>query len=151
MKAIILAGGQGGRFWPLSSEEKPKQFLNLYSNETMIQQTYQRFRNWLPADKVFVVTTEKYLPLLMEQLPEIQNEQIILEPEQKDTAPCIAITALYFLNKKDDEVLVLAPSDQYIDDSNSLQNALSLAEDVAINEKSFVTLGITPNKPETGY
>ncbi|MGE7906614.1 mannose-1-phosphate guanylyltransferase [Peribacillus sp. NPDC094092] len=151
MKAIILAGGQGGRFWPLSTEEKPKQFLNLYSKETMIQQTYQRFRNWLPADKVFVVTTEKYLPLLMEQLPEIKNQQIILEPDQKDTAPCIAITALHFLNKKDDEVLVLAPSDQYIDDSNSLRNALSLAEDVAISEKSFVTLGVTPNKPETGY
>ncbi|WP_440969558.1 mannose-1-phosphate guanylyltransferase [Peribacillus frigoritolerans] len=151
MKAIILAGGQGGRFWPLSSEKKPKQFLNLYSNETMIQQTYQRFRNWLPADKIFVVTTEKYLPLLIEQLPEIKNQQIILEPDQKDTAPCIAITALYFLNKKDDEVLVLAPSDQYIDDSNSLRIALSLAEDVAINEKSFVTLGVTPNKPETGY
>ncbi|MCM3676444.1 sugar phosphate nucleotidyltransferase [Peribacillus simplex] len=151
MKAIILAGGQGGRFWPLSSEEKPKQFLNLYSNETMIQQTYQRFRNWLPADKVFVVTTEKYLPLLIEQLPEIEKEQIILEPEQKDTAPCIAITALYFLNKQEDEVLVLAPSDQYIDDSKSLRNALSLAEDVAISEKSFVTLGVTPKKPETGY
>lgn len=74
--------------------------------------------------------------------------KIILEPEQKDTAPCTAITAKYFLNKKDDEVLVLSPSDQYIYDSNSLRNALSLAEDVTISEKSFVKLGITPNKPK---
>lgn len=151
MKAIILAGGQGGRFWPLSTSEKPKQFLHLYSKKTMVQQTYQRFRDWLPAEKVFVVTTEKYLPLLMEQLPQINIEQIILEPDQKDTAPCIALTALHFLNQQDNEVLVLAPSDQYIEDSESLQNALTLAENVAIRENAFVTLGVSPNTPEIGY
>lgn len=151
MKAIILAGGQGGRFWPLSTKEKPKQFLNLYSDTTMIQQTYQRFRYWLPEDKVFIVTTEKYLTLLNEQLPELKKEQIILEPDQKDTGPCTAITALHFLQKQDDEPLVLAPSDQYIDDGEALKNALELAEEVAEKEQAFVTLGVTPHKPESGY
>lgn len=151
MKAIILAGGQGGRFWPLSTKEKPKQFLNLYSDATMIQQTYQRFRYWLPEEKVFIVTTEKYLSLLKEQLPALKREQIILEPDQKDTAPCTAITALHFLQKRDDEPLVLAPSDQYIDDGDALKSALELAEEVAEKEHAFVTLGVTPYKPESGY
>lgn len=151
MKAIILAGGQGTRFWPLSSEDKPKQFLNLISNDSMLQETYQRFRNWLPADKVYVVTSEKYLPLVVNQLPELQNGQIILEPDQRDTAPCIALTAMHFLNQKDDEILVMAPSDQYIGNSQDFQHALSLAEAVAEHDDSIVTLSIRPTGPETGY
>ncbi|WP_102275735.1 mannose-1-phosphate guanylyltransferase [Cytobacillus massiliigabonensis] len=151
MKAIILAGGQGTRFWPLSSEDKPKQFLNLISNDSMLQETYQRFRNWLPAEKVFVVTTDKYLSLVLKQLPELQEGQIILEPDQRDTAPCIALTAMHFLNQKDDEVLVIAPSDQYIGNSQVFQHALTLAENVAEQNDSIVTLGIRPTGPETGY
>ncbi|WP_313802447.1 sugar phosphate nucleotidyltransferase [Cytobacillus sp.] len=151
MKAIILAGGQGTRFWPLSSEEKPKQFLNLISNYSMLQETYQRFRNWLPAEKVFIVTSEKYMTLVLNQLPELKMAQIILEPDQRDTAPCIALTALHFLNQKDDEVLVMAPSDQYIANSLAFQHALTHAETVAERDDSIVTLGIRPTGPETGY
>ncbi|MED3573241.1 mannose-1-phosphate guanylyltransferase [Cytobacillus praedii] len=151
MKAIILAGGQGTRFWPLSSEDKPKQFLNLISNDSMLQETYQRFRDWMPAGKVFVVTTEKYLPLVVKQLPELQDCQIILEPDQRDTAPCIALTAMHFLNQKDDEVLVMAPSDQYIGNGQVFHKALTLAETVAEQNNSIVTLGIQPTGPETGY
>lgn len=151
MKAIILAGGQGTRFWPLSSEEKPKQFLNLISNDSMLQETYQRFRNWLPAEKVFVVTSEKYLSLVVDQLPELHKAQIIVEPNQRDTAPCIALTAMHFLNQKDNEILVMAPSDQYIGNNQIFQHALKQAETVAEQDDSIVTLGIRPTGPETGY
>ncbi|MGN7399008.1 mannose-1-phosphate guanylyltransferase [Cytobacillus praedii] len=151
MKAIILAGGQGTRFWPLSSEDKPKQFLNLISNDSMLQETYQRFRNWLPVEKVFVVTTNKYLPLVLNQLPELQESQVILEPDRRDTAPCVALTAMHFLNQMDDEVLIIAPSDQHIGNSQVFQQALKLAEKVAEQDDSIVTLGIHPTGPETGY
>lgn len=151
MKAVIMAGGQGTRFWPWSTEEKPKQFLSLRSNKTLIQETYERFRMWLPNDKIYIVTTEDYLAMVKEQLPMIKNVQIIVEPARRDTAPCIALTALRFLKEKDDEVIVTAPSDQYIGDWHLLMEALQLAEDAARLNRNIVTLGIKPNRPETGY
>jgi mannose-1-phosphate guanylyltransferase len=151
MKAIILAGGQGTRFWPLSSKKMPKQFLSLYSNMSMLQQTYQRFQSFLPAEKIYILTIEQYLPIIQEQLPNIRVEQIILEHEQRDTGPCIALTALFFLNQKDDEVLVFAPSDHFIGDTGEFQRTLTLAEKVAEYENTIVTLGVQPTAPKTGY
>lgn len=91
------------------------------------------------------------MPLVKDQLPELEKTQIILEPDQRDTAPCIALTALHFLNQKDDEVLVIAPSDQYIENELAFQHALILAETLAKRDGSIVTLGIRPTGPETGY
>ena len=115
-----MAGGKGTRFWPLSVEEKPKQFLALLSNETMIQQTYRRFRQWLPGTAVYVVTTCIYVDILKEQLPDLDDEQIIIEPVQRDTAPCTALATLHFMRKGINDVLVFAPSDQYIPNYNQL-------------------------------
>lgn len=146
-----MAGGQGTRFWPWSTKEKPKQFLTLSSDKTMIQETYERFRKWLPIEKIFVVTTEDYYSLVIKQLPEINRDQIILEPERRDTGPCVALTALYFLEKEDDEVIITAPSDQYILDGELFRDSMMVAEKAAYYDRSIVTLGIVPTRPETGY
>ncbi|WP_245856005.1 mannose-1-phosphate guanylyltransferase [Bacillus oleivorans] len=148
---MIMAGGQGTRFWPWSVKNRPKQFLPLHSKKTMIQETFERYSQWLSKEKIYVVTTEEYHDLLMEQLPQLPSEQIILEPERKDTAPCVALTALHCLEKDEDEVLVMSPADQYISDSQELMETLLLAEKIANSGHSIVTLGIPPTRPETGY
>ena len=151
MKVVIMAGGNGTRFWPLSVNVKPKQFLSLNSGETLIQETYRRFRTWLEPEKIYVVTTTEYLNLVREQLPEIYTDHIITEPDRRDTGPCIALTALYFLDKGEDEVLVTTPSDQYIGDADALMEVLNQAEQVAYSDKVIATLGIVPSRPESGY
>ncbi|MGF7032465.1 mannose-1-phosphate guanylyltransferase [Paenibacillus mucilaginosus] len=152
MKIVIMAGGKGTRFWPRSVEAKPKQFLKLTSEqETMLQQTYRRFRRFLPAEDVLLVVGKHYLPLVKDQLPELTDEQIIVEPAQRDTAPCTALTAYHFLRKKMDEVLVITPSDQYIPDEHALMEALYAGAQEAEKDGHVVTLGIVPTRPETGY
>ncbi|GLX71210.1 mannose-1-phosphate guanylyltransferase [Paenibacillus glycanilyticus] len=152
MIAVIMAGGKGTRFWPRSTVAKPKQFLTLASEEaTMLQQTYARFRSCLPEDNVYVAVSENYLPIVKEQLPELGENRIIVEPEQRDTAPCIALTASFFMKLERDEVLVTAPSDQYIPDTEDLMEALREAEKAARQDGVVVTLGIVPTRAETGY
>jgi mannose-1-phosphate guanylyltransferase len=102
-------------------------------------------------EKIFVVTTEEYHNLVMEQLPYLSPEQILLEPDQRDTAPCVALTALHCLERGENEVLVMSPADQYVSDSQELMESLLLAENVAKKGNSIVTLGIQPTRPETGY
>lgn len=151
MKVIIMAGGSGTRFWPLSTREKPKQFISLTSARTMIQETYERYRTWLPAEKIFFVTGKSYRSLIAEQFPDLTDEQVILEPAQRDTGPCVARTALHFLQQGDDEVLVFTPSDQYLSDDGQLADRLRSAEELACRDHSVVTLGFVPSRPETGY
>ncbi|MBT2686891.1 mannose-1-phosphate guanylyltransferase [Bacillus sp. ISL-47] len=151
MKVVIMAGGKGSRFWPWSTEKKPKQFLSIYTNKSMLQETFERFRTWLPIEKIFVVTVEEYQNQVIEQLPQLPIEQIIVEPERKDTAACIALTALHFIEQGEDEVLAMCPADQYISDENKLRETLLKAEEVAQEENTIVTLGITPTRPDTGY
>lgn len=151
MKIVIMAGGKGTRFWPRSTDAKPKQFLALISPETMIQETYRRFRAWLPKEHIYVATAKRYVSILQEQLPELDPERMIIEPEQKDTGPCVALTALRFLERGDDDVLVTAPSDQYIADGAALREALVEAAAAAREVPAIVTLGVVPTRPETGY
>ena len=98
LTAVIMAGGKGTRFWPLSTEDKPKQFLNLIGNETMIQMTVNRIKSIIPLERIFICTGEKYVNLVKEQLPDIKESNIIVEPEGRNTAPCIALSA--FVIKK---------------------------------------------------
>ncbi|MBE1447147.1 mannose-1-phosphate guanylyltransferase [Paenibacillus sp. OAS669] len=151
MKIVIMAGGQGTRFWPRSVKRKPKQFLSLTSEETMLQQSYRRFAQWVPKASIYILTTREYSATVKEQLPDLDLAQILLEPEPKDTGPCIALSALHFMTKGENEVLVTTPSDQYIPDDKRLWEALLQAEAVAENGHSIVTLGIVPTRPETGY
>jgi mannose-1-phosphate guanylyltransferase len=151
MKVVIMAGGQGTRFWPWSIKEKPKQFLPLVSKDTMLQQTYNRFQKWLPSEKIYIVTTKEYISFIKKQIPLIDDNQIIIEPAPRDTAPCLALTALHFLQKNDDEVFAAVPADHYIPEDTVLQNALLKAETAAQEFGSIVTLGIKPTRPETGY
>lgn len=152
MNAVIMAGGKGSRFWPRSTDAKPKQFLELTaSGETMLQLTYRRLRSWLPKENIYVSTSRKYAALVKEQLRELAADRLIEEPEQRDTAPGIALAALYFLNRGSDEAFVAIPSDQHIPDADALGEALRLCGEVAREERAIATLGIVPSRPETGY
>ncbi|WP_394137996.1 mannose-1-phosphate guanylyltransferase [Cytobacillus oceanisediminis] len=150
LKVVIMAGGTGTRFWPLSVNEKPKQFLSLINKKTMLQQTYNRFRKWLPEEKIYIVTSEEYATLVKEQLA-IPHKQLILEPLQRDTGPCVTLTALTFLKENDNEVFAAVPSDHYFPEDDSIFELFKLAETTAKSDLSIVTLGIKPDRPETGY
>ncbi|HEY1215888.1 MAG TPA: mannose-1-phosphate guanylyltransferase, partial [Bryobacteraceae bacterium] len=151
MKVVIMAGGKGLRFWPRSVEERPKQFLALTSHDSMLQQTYNRFRKYVDVADIYVVAGSSYIPLILEQLPLLEPSRLIVEPERRDTGPCMALTARFFLQQHVDDVLVTAPSDQYIPDDQALMKALLEAEQLATRDESIVTLGIIPTRPETGY
>jgi mannose-1-phosphate guanylyltransferase len=151
LKVIIMAGGKGTRFWPRSTERFPKQFLKLTSEETMLQVTYKRFAKWLPTSSIYVLTASRYSHLVIEQLPQLAADQLIIEPDQRDTGPCTAFTAMHFLAAGDDEVMVFVPSDHFISGESALREALVIAEKTASVGRTIATLGIIPTRPETGY
>ena len=152
LTALIMAGGKGTRFWPLSTEEKPKQFLNLIGEETMIQMTINRIKPIIPIERIFVCTGEMYVDLVKEQLPELPERNIIIEPEGRNTAPCIALSAMVIDRYYKNSNMVVLPSDHLINDEEEFRNTL-LAADSFIREKdeAIVTLGMNPTRPEVGY
>lgn len=152
LTALIMAGGKGTRFWPLSTEEKPKQFLNLIGEKTMIQMTVNRIKPIIPIEKIFVCTGEMYVDLVKEQLPELPQRNIIVEPEGRNTAPCIALSAMVIERYYKNSNMVVLPSDHLINDEEEFRNTL-LAADSFIKEKdeAIVTLGMNPSRPEVGY
>ena len=152
LTALIMAGGKGTRFWPLSTEEKPKQFLNLIGEETMIQMTANRIKPIIPIERIFVCTGEMYVDLVKEQLPELPKGNIIVEPEGRNTAPCIALSAMVIDRYYKNSNMVVLPSDHLINDEEEFRNTL-LAADSFIEEKdeAIVTLGMNPSRPEVGY
>lgn len=150
--ALIMAGGKGTRFWPLSTEKKPKQFLNLLGEDTMIQMTVRRLLPLIPMERIFVVTGKQYADLVTEQLPNLLEDNIILEPYGKNTAPCIALSAFYINNRYNDVTLAVLPSDHLIQDVDIFLRAISVGEKfIDDNIDAIVTLGIKPDRPETGY
>lgn len=150
--ALIMAGGKGTRFWPLSTEEKPKQFLNLIGEDTMIQMTVNRIKPIIPIDRIFVCTGEKYVDLVKEQLPELPETNIIVEPEGRNTAPCIALSAFIIKRYYKDANMVVLPSDHLIKDEEEFRNIIESANDfIDSNQDSIITLGMQPTRPETGY
>lgn len=152
LTALIMAGGKGTRFWPLSTEEKPKQFLNLIGEETMIQMTVNRIKPIIPIERIFVCTGEMYVDLVKEQLPELPKRNIIVEPEGRNTSPCIALSAMVIDRYYKNSNMVVLPSDHLINDEEEFRNTL-LAADGFIEEKdeAIVTLGMNPSRPEVGY
>ncbi|MGU9380708.1 mannose-1-phosphate guanylyltransferase [Clostridium perfringens] len=150
--ALIMAGGKGTRFWPLSTEKKPKQFLNLIGNKTMIQMTIDRVKPIIPIERIFVCTGERYVDLVKEQLPELPEKNIIVEPEGRNTAPCIALSALVIERYYKEATMVVLPSDHLINKEERFREILLDGEEyLKKNSKAIITLGMTPNRAETGY
>lgn len=149
---LIMAGGKGTRFWPKSTEEKPKQFINLIDDKTMIQLTIDRIRNIVPIEKIFVATGEKYIELLKEQIPDLPDRNIIVEPVGRNTAPCILLASLYIKQIYNDCNIAVLPSDHLIKNKKDYIETLKKANEYIENNKNaIVTIGITPDRPETGY
>ena len=150
--ALIMAGGRGTRFYPLSTEEKPKQFLNLVGDKTMIQMTVNRLKNTMSCDQIFIATGKIYEDIVKEQLPEIPEENIIIEPCGRNTAPCIVLGALTIKKKYPDTNIVVLPSDALVQDEIEFCRIIQTADKYLENNlDAVVTLGIKPNRPETGY
>lgn len=150
--AVIMAGGVGSRFWPMSVEECPKQFLDVLGiGKTLIQLTYDRLTNVVPDENIYIVTNESYVELVKTQLPFLKANQILTEPERKNTAPCITYAAakIYALNK--DANLIVAPSDHLIIKEEKFARIIETALIRADKEDRILTIGIKPTRPDTGY
>lgn len=150
--AIIMAGGVGTRFWPMSTTQHPKQFLDILgTGETLLQQTYRRLLRICPANNIYVVTSSSYENLVAEQLPQINPENILCETARKNTAPCIAY-ASYKIHQRDPKAItVVAPSDHLIKKEEVFEKAIRSCFKKAENENCLITLGIKPTRPDTGY
>ncbi len=149
---LIMAGGKGTRFWPLSTEERPKQFLNLVGEQSMIQMTVSRLEDIIPVERIFIVTDSKYEGLIREHLPHLPIENIIIEPVGMNTAPCIALSAMIIEKKYPDSTLAVLPSDHLIENEELFRNILSTAQHyVEENKNAIVTLGMEVTRPEVGY
>ena len=147
-----MAGGAGTRFWPLSTEARPKQFLDILgTGKTFIQMTVDRFVGWMPKENIYIVTNEKYRAIINEQLPDLDNDQIICEPSRNNTAPCILLAALKIKKKDPDACCLFVPSDHLIIDLAAFRKNAQQALEHAAAVQSIVTIGILPTRPETGY
>lgn len=149
---VILAGGAGSRFWPISSEELPKQFLDILGcGRTLIQLTLERFSGLIPKENVWVVTAEKYREIVMEQLPEIPSSNILCEPCRRNTAPCICYVSWKIKKLNTKANIVVSPSDHLVVDIQAFQSAIDDSLSFAAETDAVVTLGLKPTRPETGY
>jgi mannose-1-phosphate guanylyltransferase len=150
--AIIMAGGVGTRFWPMSTTQHPKQFLDILgTGSTLLQDTYNRMLKVCKNDNIYVVTNSIYFDLVKQQLPKLIKENILLEPSRRNTAPCIAY-ASYKIHKKDPKAItVVAPSDHLIKKENTFVKAIKSCFEKAEKEDCLITLGIKPTRPDTGY
>lgn len=148
----IMAGGIGSRFWPSSRTHRPKQFLDILgTGETLIQSTFNRFKQLVSADRIFIVTNGMYKDLVMEQLPDLTDNQVICEPSRNNTAPCVALTALKIHALDEKANLIIAPSDHLILKEGVFIEKLKTAVDFAEKNDALLTLGIQPSRPDTGY
>jgi mannose-1-phosphate guanylyltransferase len=150
--AVIMAGGIGSRFWPLSTTKLPKQFLDILGvGKTLLQITAERLLNICPAENILVVTNKMYDDIVKQQLPQILQEHILLEPQRRNTAPCIAY-ANYIISKKDpDANILVAASDHLILNESEFISKIKAGIDYVSNNSSLLTLGIKPSRPDTGY
>jgi mannose-1-phosphate guanylyltransferase len=148
---LIMAGGRGERFWPQSRQNHPKQLLNFAGSGSMIQETVWRVKELTVPANIYIVTNALYAGLIREQLPEIPAENIIIEPEGRNTAPCIGLAALFIEARDPEGVMVVLAADHLIKKPAEFCRILQQGVDVAAQTGGVVTLGITPDRPETGY
>lgn len=147
-----MAGGVGSRFWPYSRNTKPKQFLDvLNTGRSLIQMTFDRFKSKVPESNIYIVTHKDYESLAKEQLPELDDDQILLEPLRRNTAPCIAYASYKIRKKNPKAIITVAPSDHLITNDENFYNSWSTAIEAASDQEKLITIGLKPNKPETGF
>jgi len=148
----IMAGGIGSRFWPMSRTALPKQFLDILgTGKTLIQQTFDRYRHLIPRDNVYVVTSEEYVEIVKKQLPDLPPENILAEPSRKNTAPCIAYVAFKLLSKDPKALMIAAPADNLILETDEFVKTAKSALHFVDHINALVTIGIKPTHPNTGY
>lgn len=149
---IIMAGGVGSRFWPFSRTDFPKQFHDvLGTGRTLLQQTVDRFEGVCPIENVYIVTSQEYKDLIKGQIPELTDDQILLEPHRRNTAPCIAYACYKIAARNPNANVVVAPADHIILKEEAFRNTVKVALGATRNEDILVTLGIQPTRPDTGY
>lgn len=150
--AILMAGGVGSRFWPVSTTEFPKQFHDMLgAGQTLIQKTFSRLSNLIPAENILILTNERYNDIVLEQLPMVKPEQVLLEPAMRNTAPCILYASLKIQKMNPNAVMVVAPSDHWIEDEAAFTENLQACFDYCENHDALLTLGIQPTFPNTGF
>ena len=150
--AVLMAGGVGSRFWPVSTAAQPKQFRDLLGKgETLIQTTFNRLTTLVPPQNIYVLTNTTYEHLVKEQLPTVIDEQIVLEPVMRNTAPAVLLAALKIRKKNKNAVMIMAPSDHWIEDEEAFAADISVAFETAREQDKIITLGIKPTFPNTGY
>ena len=149
---VIMAGGIGSRFWPYSRNNQPKQFLDILgTGRSLLQMTYDRFLSVVDKENIYVVTNKDYADLVQEQLPELTGDQILKEPLRRNTAPCIAYASYKIAKQNPDAIITVAPSDHVIFNEERFHDVIRTAIDSASNQDKLLTIGLKPNRPETGY
>ncbi len=149
---VIMAGGVGSRFWPISRTANPKQFLDILgTGKTLIQQTYERFKPLCPVENFLIVTSREYKDIVLEQLPDLTEEQVLLEPLRRNTAPCIAYANTVIQKKNPRASIVVTPADHLIMNDDLFRSNISTGLKFVSENDALLTLGIKPHKPETGY
>ncbi|MCD4832533.1 MAG: mannose-1-phosphate guanylyltransferase [Bacteroidales bacterium] len=149
---VIMAGGVGSRFWPLSRMNKPKQFLDILgTGRTLLQMTFDRFQSICPVENIYIVTSTIYKEIIFEQLPELTEGQILLEPARRNTAPCIAYANYKIFKKNPNANIITAPSDHLILKENVFKKVIKEGLEFTSKKDALLTLGIKPSRPETGY
>jgi len=150
--AVIMAGGVGSRFWPVSTQEYPKQFHDILgTGKSLLQQTFDRIQHLIPSKNILIATNARYNELVLEQLPKVKQQQVLLEPAMRNTAPCILWSALKIYHQNPDAVLLIAPSDHWIENETEFLKNIETSFKTCAENDILMTLGIQPNSPNTGY
>ena len=150
--AVLMAGGVGSRFWPVSTRNFPKQFHDMLgTGQTLIQKTFSRLSKLIPEENIYILTNAIYTDLVLEQLPGISRSQVVPEPAMRNTAPCILYAALKIKKQNPDALMLVAPSDHWIEDETAFVNDIQTAFDFCEQNDALMTLGINPTFPNTGY
>lgn len=149
---VIMAGGVGSRLWPMSRAANPKQFHDLMgTGKTLLRQTFDRFQGICPTENVFVVTSQEYEQLVLEQLPELSSNQVLTEPDRRNTGPCVTYASYKIEEINPNAIITVAAADHYIIDEENFGNTILLGMQQAAQKDCLITLGIKPSRPDTGY
>lgn len=150
--AVIMAGGVGSRFWPVSTETFPKQFHDMLgTGESLLQTTFKRISKSVPEENILILTNAQYENLVKEQLPNLKSKNIVMEPAMRNTAPCILLSALKIQKENPEAVMLVAPSDHWIEDETAFSDNINTAFSACAQDPILMTLGIAPTFPNTGY